>query len=172
MPKDLGNEPGLEPTDYDDKVDDFFDIKARKSGERDQGKDATPQDYTGDKVDEPTEFNEAAFGVDVQIEAVSRLLKELGFAAASRDVSSSNVQRYAQWVVNNLKKRGQPDKLKQFVTLMSGLGLNVHEATTDEAMEAVMRGADIDFVLGEDITKKVVFEEEYQKKLKELFPDV
>lgn len=170
MPKDLGNEPGLEPTDYDDKVDDFFDTKAKKSGERYQGKDATPQNYSGDKVDEPTEFDEAAFGVDVQVEAVSKLLRELGFAAASRDVSASNVQRYAQWVVNILKKSGDAAKMGKFTALMKSLGFEIRETSVEDAMKAVMEGADIDFVLGDGITQKAVFEEEYRKSIKAIFP--
>lgn len=42
---------------------------------------------------------------DVKVKGISKTLKMLGFDAASKDVTPENMDQYAQWIVNELKKR-------------------------------------------------------------------
>ncbi len=164
-PKD---EPGLEPHDHETPFDKQDTLLKRGTAIDGDGPDAVDHDYDGHYADEPTPDDGTGAQEPVQeshavVNAVSRILKELGFEAAAADVNNTNVDKYAQWAINDAKKRDK-SKARKFASGFKKLGLNVHESELELAMDLINEGADIDSVLvGEETNQR-------ERLMKETFP--
>lgn len=54
-----------------------------------------------------------------KITLVSKILAELGFTAASKDVTDENLHGYARWIVNAMNRDASTAELKNRVRLVA-----------------------------------------------------
>lgn len=177
---DIWGAPGNTPVDHDADISASMFKKEIDTIDNDDGVDAVPDEYPdGEYGDEDTpddgsclraDFQEALDELD-KVEVISKMMEALGFDAASKDVDQGNVNQYANLVINTISK-DKDKRDNKILKMLSKLGIpKPKEEGIKLAMEAVMEGKNIDFILSNPWGRKLSNRDLYLREISEVFPD-
>lgn len=91
---------------FEDKVKAIMKSgKSRESAEKIAGAMVRDMKGQGKESTQVKEAGEEDKDMDAKVKGMAKLLKELGMDAASKDVTKDNLNIYAQWALNDVKRR-------------------------------------------------------------------